>query len=735
MRAELETLLYGKDPTPGLVAVEPAGSRQVRLYRRQEGKIFTELDTFTPWLLLARPEDRAALGEGGRTTPLEGPGYNLMATFPDWPSCLAARQRLREAGADSFSYSSVVEQYLTLSGKALFRGMPYGDLHRLQLDIETLGLDPGPAENRVILIAITDSRDYERVLSGREMTEREMLEELERVIAARDPDVVEGHNLFDFDLPYLGARAARHELPLRWGRDGSALWLGRREDRFKVGPRLIAYSGAHIYGRHIVDTYQQIQRYDRAGELGSYGLKAVVEALGLRRPDRTFVDRKEIPVLWEKDPGRLARYALDDARDVRDLSAIIVPTEFYQAQMVPRSFQDAATGGTGEKINALLVRAYLGAGSAIPLPAEPQPYPGGYTEVRLVGIYRRVVKSDVESLYPAIMLGFGIAPSSDRRGLFLRLLEELTERRLQAKARTRESQGPERAYWDALQGSLKLLINSFYGYLGYAGGSFSDYQAAAQVTATGQEIIKKVVALLESRGCQVIEVDTDGVYFVPPAGVESEAAELSLIEQVSRQLPAGIRLAHDGRYYGMISLKAKNYVLLDYDRALIMKGSSLRNRRDERFLREFARQAARGLLEGSWAQASALYQATAAKIMRGELTVGDFARWESITPKTFANPKLRRLAAAAKGTAVGQRVAVYRRADGALAPAAEYAGDEDRDYLLSRLHDMAGRFRPLCATEEEFLRYFPKLTARPSAGQPAQAPPQQLALFPPDESS
>ena len=38
---------------------------------------------------------------------------------------------------------------------------------------------------------------------------------------------------------------------------------------------------------------------------------------------------------------------------------LVLPTEFYQAQMVPDSYQNGATGGSGEKINSLLVREYL----------------------------------------------------------------------------------------------------------------------------------------------------------------------------------------------------------------------------------------------------------------------------------------------------------------------------------------------------------------------------------------
>jgi hypothetical protein len=47
------------------------------------------------------------------------------------------------------------------------------------------------------------------VISGREMSEPQMLEECSRLMRERDPDVIEGHNIFRFDLawPRPGPRA------------------------------------------------------------------------------------------------------------------------------------------------------------------------------------------------------------------------------------------------------------------------------------------------------------------------------------------------------------------------------------------------------------------------------------------------------------------------------------------------------------------------------------------------
>ena len=116
----------------------------------------------------------------------------------------------------------------------------------------------------------------------------------------------------------------------------------------------------------------------------------------------------------EHDRDRLLRYALDDVRDVEVLSSLATPTEFYQTQLLPRSFQAVATMGPGEKLNDLMLRAYLMAGHSVS-------YGRGIARLRrracgAVGDGRVLgpsSKCDVESLYPSIMLSEGITSSRD----------------------------------------------------------------------------------------------------------------------------------------------------------------------------------------------------------------------------------------------------------------------------------------------------------------------------------
>ena len=77
-------------------------------------------------------------------------------------------------------------------------------------------------------------------------------------------------------------------MTLRWGRDGSPPRLGQGVQRFKVAALTLPFTPCYVHGRHVVDTYQQIQRYDTAGRLGSYALKRVMRELGLERVERAI---------------------------------------------------------------------------------------------------------------------------------------------------------------------------------------------------------------------------------------------------------------------------------------------------------------------------------------------------------------------------------------------------------------------------------------------------------------
>ena len=135
----------------------------------------------------------------------------------------------------------------------------------------------------------------------------------------------------------------------------------------------------------------------------------------------------------------------------------------------------------------------------------------------------------------------------DRLGVFLRTLGDLRSFRIQAKAAVRELDGTARRNLEALQQTFKILINSFYGYLGFGLGHFNDFVQANAVTRGGRELIQAAVAALEDSGAQVIEVDTDGIYFVAPPGVERRGCRAESLMRTHRRRDARRRPAGDRR--------------------------------------------------------------------------------------------------------------------------------------------------------------------------------------------
>jgi len=731
-------LLFGNPAENRVVAVEIASRNEVELFRRCDGELRRERRPLELFALVADNDLLKGLRVSQRTLQLQGDfPLRFLLRFDSLDALDGARRHLRRvtgkaAGAPDASYlilGDPVEQYLMLSGITCFMGMQFRDLRRLQLDLETY-ISPGfefPSAardgDRIIAIALTDSDGFERVLSGKQMDERTMLTEMVRIVRERDPDVIEGHNLFRFDLEYLEARAERHRVALALGRDGSQ--LRARPSRIQVAERVIAYRRYDVYGRTMVDTWLLAQYYDIASrELEGFGLKELAQHFGIARQGRVYLDAAKVSDYFDGHGDELFAYALDDAREAGALAEMLSPSYFVQAQIFPYSYQNTMLRGNATKIDALLMRAYLAAGHSIPLPREPREVAGGYTEVRRCGVADNVMHCDVTSLYPSLMLEGGHQPATDRLGVFLRLLADLRTFRIEAKAAARELTGAEARNLEALQQTFKILINSFYGYLGFSFGHFNDFEQANAVTRRGRELIQHAVTALEKRGAQVLEIDTDGIYFVAPFPLDDEAQVHQLVEQIGADMPPGIRLEADGRYPAMFSYKMKNYVLLDGGGEITIRGSGLKSRGLERFQRRFMGDLFRLLLTGRRHQIEPLYQDYRRRLERHEFGIADLMKTETLqdSPEMYRG-KLgggRRNIAAAYELALkaarpylsGDQISYYVSGRGAnvkVAAAAKMAADynvnhpdENVAYYQAKLAELYEKFRPFAERDGLF---------------------------------
>ena len=609
-----------------------------------QGTVLTETAPFSPFLLLtdgALVESTAGLQA---LEPLEGPGaFRWLAHYRSWADALGGRDRCREvsgqaANAPAAPYrflADPVHQYLLESGRTSFGGLAFGDLRRLALDIEVVTTEgyefPSAARagDRIVAVAIADSSGFRHVVRGDRLDERELLEECTRIIRERDPDVIEGHNIFRFDLEYLEARARRHDAPLRWGRDGSA--LRSRVARLQIAERTINYRRWEAAGRHVIDTWMLAQLHDAgARDLPGFGLKDLARHFGVAAPDRTYIDASRVAQTLREDPERLMAYAIDDAVETLGVAAVLAPPYFAQAKVVPFDYQACTLRGAAAKIDTLMLREYLHRRHAVPAPQSSVPVGGGHTVICQQGVARPVLHVDVTSLYPSLMLAHSIAPASDALGGFPALLQHLRDFRVRAKRLARETADPaERAHLGALQQSFKILINAFYGYLAFSGGHWNDYDAANRVTSEGRAIVASLLERLTELGATPVEADTDGVYFVPPPGHRPEDDD-ALLERIAVGLPAGIQLELDGRYAAMFSYKMKTYALLDERGRQSLKGSAFRSRGIEPFYRQLIEEVVRCLLDGRHEEVRRIIDRRLDDFAAHRIDVRAFARTETL---------------------------------------------------------------------------------------------------------
>jgi len=697
---------------------------------RAEGGREERVETLEPFAWLsasaggAEPAPRPAVV----IEPLAGEGvFSRIVHAENFAAYDEFLKAMRAAGGGVDAIRPLENLFLLQRRERLFREMSFGQLRRCQLDIETGSSEEGAfsdatkANDRVLAIGLQFGA-RQRPLVLEEMTdaaEKKLLLELNDVLREEDPDVIEGHNLFKFDFNFLRLRAKRFKVPCAWGRFGQNATF--RTSRLKVAERWVDFPRCDLPGRAVIDTYLLVQLYDiTTRELTSFGLKDVAVYFGItseeaaERGERTYLAGDKIQEAFTQDRGRFLAYLADDLRETKGIADLLLPTYFEQARTFPILLQDATLRGTTSKIDLLFLEEYYHARQACPVPGEIAPFEGGYARSFKDGVFKHVLHFDVASLYPSLLLHIGRNPRSDTLGVFIPLLTRLREYRLKFKVLARTAETEElRAEYQARQANFKILINSFYGYLGFGSARFGDGELAAEVTRRGRELLQSLIEEFKRHGCEILEADTDGIYLSSAEFFEEPEELLAKVEAV---MPTGIELEYDGRYTAMFCYKAKNYALFDGTK-LIIRGSALRSRGIEPFLKKLSDQLIRFLVGAESESPVALADDYRRRIAIRSASVAELAKSETLSqnPDAYARfmeqgGKPRRASAEAAlqldpRPRMGERVAYYitARAPGKTndwqrsRPVSLYdpvAAPYDPTYYLDKLDDWLQRYGP-----------------------------------------
>jgi DNA polymerase elongation subunit (family B) len=605
-----------------------------------------------------------------------------------------------------------VEQFLTLTGRTYFKDLSFEALRRFQFDLETTGLDED--RDRIFMISMRDSTGWRACLDISTHTEAELLREFVALVAARDPDTLENHNIFGFDLSFLSRRAARLGIHLALGRDGSEPRL--ETDVFDSGERPEPFLRWRVVGREVVDTQHAVRRHGLAApDMRRHGLKEAARYFGIASSDREYVPGAEIWPTYRADPERVRRYAADDVDEVDGLSRRLLPPVFGLTRLLPRSYERvAADTGPASLWELLLVRAYLHDGRAIaaPTPALQRAVAPARTELFMSGLVGPCVRAAATSLLPCVLVNHSIVAANDTLRVMPRALENLLQQ-------------PEEA-------PAQRLSAAAYGYLAST-GLFGDPHAALDAAALTHHYVDRLLRDLRARGCTPIEVDGEQAVFGVPASW-SPAIGDAVREAARTYLPVGVELEFRERYAAMYTRAPGTSITLGQDGAVTLVGPAFRAGRLERFGDSFMHRAAACLLRSDIAGLRTVFLDTVARLRNLEIALDDLCVQVTLHKSpaqyrrggTHEEPYELLLGAGVRSWRVGQRIRYFRARGGEARLLVEgstelSAADADAEYYVQRLSGLYCQQFAQAFRRDDFVQIFRVPSAAEAFAEPDSA--------------
>ncbi|MBW2976449.1 DNA-directed DNA polymerase [Candidatus Woesearchaeota archaeon] len=484
----------------------------------------------------------------------------------------------------------------------------------LSFDIETYTppykeIEPG--KNPIIMISFY-SKDFRKVLVWKHFkteldyvdfvdSESELIEKFAEVIESYKPDILTGYFSDGFDMPYIKARADKYKIKLGIGLDFSEL----RVSRGKVVT-------SQITGITHLDIFKFIRKIISGTlETETYNLNAVAsELLGETKHD---VDLNELSEAWDNETeiNRFCEYNLNDARLSYNLAEKLMPIISEMVKITGLTIYDINRMGFSQLVEWYLLRQAPNFNEIAPnkpsndeiMRRRLQTYKGAFVFEPIPGLYNNIVVFDYRSLYPTIISSHNISPGTincsccgeeskpvpldgnkkiwyckKKKGFIPTLIEDLITRRTRVKGIMKDQADEKFAVLDARQNSLKLLANSFYGYLGFFAARWYSLECAQATTAFGRHYIKDVIEKAQKSGFKVIYSDTDSIFITLDEKTKEDSKKF--LENINQELPGLMELEFEGFYPSGIFVSAKigafgakkKYALFSEEGTLKIKG-------------------------------------------------------------------------------------------------------------------------------------------------------------------
>ncbi len=333
--------------------------------------------------------------------------------------------------------------------------------------------------------------------------ERSILYRFQSVIDKIDPDVIMTRRGDESLFRYLSLRAKVNGVELRLSRDGTPLRVTYREPQsFWQYNRIVYKSGTQVTlnGRIHIDRGKTGMHF-----FSPVGLEGVVEScrLALGRPQR--VSRMTI-------------------------GGVNAAVQYYNAFKMDILIPPVKKNP--EFLKSLNELAAIDRGGLI---LQPRP-----------NIYENVAECDFSSMYPTLMVNKNISPETictrtncpydkefcldvpelnfkictRKPGIVSESLRLLVNRRMRFKDLIEE--GEDARKYEFVQNTLKGVLVSCFGYLGFKNAKFGRVEAHTAVTAFARDVLLRTQEIGEEMGLEMIHGIVDSVWLQAEGDVEYE---------------------------------------------------------------------------------------------------------------------------------------------------------------------------------------------------------------------
>ena len=472
-------------------------------------------------------------------------------------------------------------------------------------DIETwAGKKFGIGLEEITMSATVDGTK-ERIVSHntKKMKGLELVDNEEKLINVIEEELnhypmIVTYNGDNFDLPYVRDRAKKL---------GTTFEINGKSIRTK---RHGLDNAVELYGKQHIDAYQIMKFLQRTGSVTivKLDLENVSDKIfGIKKEK---VTPKEGNDAWKTGNGlgRFIDYNKEDAKTTLRIAKDFLPLFIEISKLTSQTLQTSTRASTSMMVEDLLMKETFKREVIAPnKPKESQirvrinnPIKGAFVKEPLAGLHEGIAVLDFASLYPSIIISHNISPETvncshktceknkspdgtwfcqKEKGLFPQILERLLTQRLKLKAeyKKKKKEGTDDKILFAKQWALKIILNSAYGYLGYARARWYSRECASAITSWARQYIHETIDKATKEGFDVLYGDTDSTFLLMNKKTKKDIEKF--LEKVNTELPGTMELELDGYYKrGIFVTKKeggaakKRYALMDENENLKIVG-------------------------------------------------------------------------------------------------------------------------------------------------------------------